>query len=127
MVRIPKWRLALPLTLRCKDWLELFFERRGHGQVFDDHVVQGGAGDRVQGHSRFLGFGDELRILQRFQESRFHGAHEKDSGGENFTYDIHSRIQDRIGWRRNRHLPRSANPAKAGSGSAKTDPADSLI
>ena len=24
--------------------------------------VQVGAGDRVQGHSRFLGFGDELRI-----------------------------------------------------------------
>ena len=66
-----------------------------------------------------LGFGDELRILQRFQKSRFDSAHEKGSGGENFTYDIHSRIQDRIGWRRNRHLPRSANPAKVGSGWAK--------
>jgi hypothetical protein len=24
--------------------------------------------------TRFLGFGDEFRILERFQESRFHGA-----------------------------------------------------
>jgi hypothetical protein len=29
------------LTLRRKDRLELLFERRGHGQAFDDHVVQG--------------------------------------------------------------------------------------
>ena len=36
-----------PLTLRREDRLELFFEGRGHGQAFDDHVVQGGAGDRV--------------------------------------------------------------------------------
>src|SRR5262245_7971067 len=35
-------RPALPLTLGRKDWLELFFERRGHGQAFEDHVVQGG-------------------------------------------------------------------------------------
>jgi hypothetical protein len=75
MLRIPNWRLALPLTLRRKDRLELFFEARGHGQAFDDHVVQGSPGDRVQGHLRFLGFGDELRILQRFQKSRFRGAH----------------------------------------------------
>jgi hypothetical protein len=40
MLRIPNWRLALPLTLRRKDRLELFFEARGHGQAFDDHVVQ---------------------------------------------------------------------------------------
>jgi hypothetical protein len=65
MLRIPKWRPALPLTLRSKDRLELFFEGRGRGQAFDDHVVQGGPGDRVQGHSRFFGFGDELQILQR--------------------------------------------------------------
>jgi hypothetical protein len=36
-----------PLTLRREDRLELFFEGHGHGQAFDDHVVQGGAGDRV--------------------------------------------------------------------------------
>jgi hypothetical protein len=47
MLRVPKWRPALPLTLRRKDRLELFFERRGHGQAFDDHVLQGGPGDRV--------------------------------------------------------------------------------
>ena len=57
MLRIPNWRLALPLTLRRKDRLELFFEARGHGQAFDDHVVEG---DRVYGHSHFVGFGDEL-------------------------------------------------------------------
>jgi hypothetical protein len=44
MLRIPKWRLAFPLTLRHEDRLQLFFERRGHGQAFDDHVVQGGSG-----------------------------------------------------------------------------------
>jgi hypothetical protein len=32
---------SVPLTLRDKDRLELFFEGRGHGQAFDDHVVQG--------------------------------------------------------------------------------------
>ena len=32
------------LTLRRKDRLELFFERRVHGHAFDDHVVQGGPG-----------------------------------------------------------------------------------
>lgn len=37
----------LPLTLRRKDRLELFFERRGHGQAFDDHAVQGAPGDRI--------------------------------------------------------------------------------
>jgi hypothetical protein len=47
MPRIPKWRRALPLTLGRKDRLELFFERRGYGQVFDDQVVEGGPGDRV--------------------------------------------------------------------------------
>jgi hypothetical protein len=56
MLRIPKWRAALPLTLRGKDRLDLFFEGRGHGQAFDDHFVQGGPGDWAQGHSRFLGF-----------------------------------------------------------------------
>jgi hypothetical protein len=47
MLEIPKWRLALPLALRRKDRLELLFERRGHGQAFDDHVVQGTPGDRI--------------------------------------------------------------------------------
>ena len=47
MLRIPKWRLALLLTLRGKDRLELFFEGCGHGEAFDDHVVQGASGDRV--------------------------------------------------------------------------------
>jgi hypothetical protein len=51
--------------LLLKGRLELFFEGRGHGQAFNDHVVQGGPGDRVEGHSRLLGFGDELRILER--------------------------------------------------------------
>ena len=40
----PKWRPVLLLTLRRKDRLELFFEGGGHGQAFDDHVVQGGPG-----------------------------------------------------------------------------------
>ena len=40
MLRIPKWRPALPLTLRCKDRLDLFFEGRGHGPAFDNQVVQ---------------------------------------------------------------------------------------
>jgi hypothetical protein len=62
ILRIPKRRPALRLTLRRKDRLELFFEGWGHGQAFDNHVVQGSTGDRVQGHSRFLGFGDELGI-----------------------------------------------------------------
>src|SRR4030095_15090952 len=43
----PKWRPALQLTLRRKDRLELCFERRGHGQAFDDHFVQGSPGDRI--------------------------------------------------------------------------------
>jgi hypothetical protein len=47
MLRIPKWRPALLLTLRRKDRLELFFEGCGHGQAFDDHAVLGGSGDRV--------------------------------------------------------------------------------
>gem|GEM_PF-4675498 len=47
MLRIPKWRPAFPLTLRREDRLELFFEGRRHGQAFNDHVVQGGPGDRV--------------------------------------------------------------------------------
>jgi hypothetical protein len=46
MLRLPRWR-TLPLTLRRKDRLELFFEARGHGQAFDHHVVQDGPGDRV--------------------------------------------------------------------------------
>ena len=45
MLGIPKWRCSL--TLRRKNRLELFFECREHGQAFDDHVVQGGPGDRV--------------------------------------------------------------------------------
>jgi hypothetical protein len=73
--RIPKWRPALPLVRRRKDRFELFFEGRGHGQAFDDHDVQGGPGDRIQSHSRLFNFSDELRILQRFQKGRFHGAH----------------------------------------------------
>jgi hypothetical protein len=44
MLRIPKWRPVLPLALRRKDRLELFFERRRHGQAFDDHVVRGAPG-----------------------------------------------------------------------------------
>jgi hypothetical protein len=44
MLSILKWRPDLLLTLRGKDRLELFFERRGHGQAFDDHAVQGGPG-----------------------------------------------------------------------------------
>jgi hypothetical protein len=48
MLRIPKWRPAFPLTLRCKDRLELFFERRGHGQAFDDNAVQGVPGIRFK-------------------------------------------------------------------------------
>jgi hypothetical protein len=47
VLRIPKWRPTLALVLRYEDRLELFFERGGHGQTFDDHVVQGGPGDRV--------------------------------------------------------------------------------
>jgi hypothetical protein len=49
MLRIPKWRPGLPLTLRCEDRLELFFERRGHGQAFDDKLckVVPGIGFRV--------------------------------------------------------------------------------
>jgi hypothetical protein len=47
VLRIPKWRSDLPLTLRRMDRLELFFERGGDGQAFDDHVVQCGPGDRV--------------------------------------------------------------------------------
>jgi hypothetical protein len=56
-LRIPKWRPVLPLTLWRKDRLELFFERRGHGQVFDDHVVQGGSdfGDELRNPSAFSG------------------------------------------------------------------------
>jgi hypothetical protein len=46
----------------------------GHGQAFDDHVCNVVRGSDLR-HSRLLGFGDELRMLQRFQESRFHGAH----------------------------------------------------
>jgi hypothetical protein len=38
---------GLPLALRRKDRLELFFQCRGPGQAFDDHVVQGDSGDRV--------------------------------------------------------------------------------
>jgi hypothetical protein len=30
-----------PANLARKDRLEPFFEGRGHGQTFDDHVVQG--------------------------------------------------------------------------------------
>ena len=47
MLSIRRWRPALPLTFRRKDRLELLFEGRGHGQAFDDHVVQSGPGDRV--------------------------------------------------------------------------------
>lgn len=75
MLGIPKWPPALLLPLRPEDRLELFSEGRGHLQAFDNHVVQSGSGDRVQRHSGVLGFSDELRILQRFQESRFHGTH----------------------------------------------------
>src|SRR4029453_7863130 len=46
ILRIPKWGL-LPLTLQCEDRLELFFEGRGHGQAFDDHVVQGHEKDKI--------------------------------------------------------------------------------
>jgi hypothetical protein len=35
---------AFPLTLRRTDRLKLFFEGHGHGQAFDDHVVQGSPG-----------------------------------------------------------------------------------
>jgi hypothetical protein len=62
MLSILKWRLALLLTLRCEDRLELFFKGPGHGQAFDDHAVQ--SRDRIHGHSLFLGFGDKLRIVQ---------------------------------------------------------------
>jgi hypothetical protein len=47
ILRIPRWRPALLLTLRRKDRFELFFEGGWHGQAFDDHVVQSGPGDRV--------------------------------------------------------------------------------
>ena len=62
MLRIPKrGGISSPANLSArKDRLELFFEG-GHGQAFDNHVVQGGPGDRVQCHVNFLGFGDELR------------------------------------------------------------------
>jgi hypothetical protein len=41
MLEIPKWQPILPLALRREDRLELFFEGRGNGPAFDDHVVQG--------------------------------------------------------------------------------------
>jgi hypothetical protein len=47
---VTRWgqvRPAFRLALRREDRLELFFERRGHGQAFDDHAVQSGPGDRV--------------------------------------------------------------------------------
>jgi hypothetical protein len=65
ITRILKWRPALPLAFRRKDRLELFFERRGHGQAFDDHVVQNGWIE-FRAMRVFFGFGDEFRILQRF-------------------------------------------------------------
>jgi len=43
MLQIPEYDRLL-LTLRRKDRLELFFERRWHGQAFHDHAVQGAPG-----------------------------------------------------------------------------------
>jgi hypothetical protein len=47
MLSMSKWQPDSPLALRRKDRLELFFERRGHGQAFDDHFVQGSPGDWI--------------------------------------------------------------------------------
>jgi hypothetical protein len=66
MLRIPKGRPALPLTFGAKIGLSFYLSAAG---------VQSVPWDWIQGHSRFFGFGDELRILQRFKKSRFHGAH----------------------------------------------------
>jgi hypothetical protein len=37
-----------PANLRRKDRFELFFDRRAHGQAFDDHFLRSGPGDRVK-------------------------------------------------------------------------------
>jgi hypothetical protein len=47
VLRIPKWQPALLVILRGKDRPELFLMAPGHGQAFDDHVAQGGPGDRL--------------------------------------------------------------------------------
>jgi hypothetical protein len=57
------------VALRREDWPEIFFECHGHEQAFDDHGCAGWSRDRVQGHSRFVGLGDELRMLQRFRKA----------------------------------------------------------
>src|SRR5262249_48466852 len=73
-VRILRWRPAFPLTRRRKNRLELFFEARGHGQAFDDHlcIVARGSGSRSFAFSRLR---RRTPGSSAFSESRFDGVH----------------------------------------------------